>query len=605
MFGLMKFRAKAPADLPAQHQRLHYCGVCKAMGRQYGQRTRVSLNYDAIFLSELLTFLGPAPANYHQEWSPALLSYNCLRLPKEEDLPMSLKYAAAVNVLFAGVKLEDNVQDKGGFLWRTASKFYGERVAKAEGELREMGLDLEAVNGWLRTHAEREKEGRKGNAKQHIERMAEATAEITALVFKQGAVAMGNAGEQGKMEMLGRDFGKMIYLLDAWRDFEKDDKKGEYNPIREAYNVVGREMPMAVREEMQAKLLQTARLMLETVQALPLTSPQNTWFRERIEENLREQLGLSVEEVRACTTAPAKKPRRKISLATRWQFLSNLAQTWHLPKIRRRSGYWRTAFTFGVVGMLALLFPTFLHAKADWFTHVDPDFLSRFGDLHPDWMHETANDCCCKGPNGRCCCDTCCNNCTRECNETCNRILTIFMVVGGLFLAGIVIMIVFIVRGSRRNARKEAERRNAEIAANQGPQGSNFRTVLHRPDRDTEVLLAGAHDWFQRHIPGAMPQLQQAENHRTLYAKGRYNLRQQALGQVEFMAMIHVREGALALEFEDFVHVGGPECLAGGSLGQYMPANAKPPMNADAWRSIKDQVATHLRGLLGTFGSEI
>ena len=603
MFGLMKFRAKAPSALPAQHQRLHYCGVCKAMGRQYGQRTRAMLNYDAIFLSELLTFLGPAPANYHSEWSPALLSYNCLRLPKEEDLPESLKYAAAVNVLLAGVKLEDNVQDRGGFLWRTASKFYSERVEKAENDLRGYGLDLEAVDGWLREHARREQGDVKGGAKQHLEWMAEATAEITAMVFRQGAAVMGRGEEQGKMAMLGRDFGKMIYLLDAWRDFEKDGKKGEYNPIRVAWGVEGREMPMAVREEMQGKLLQTGRFMLETMEALPFTEPQKTWFRDRIEENLREQLGLSVEEVRACTTAPAKKPRRKISLATRWQFLNNLARTWHLPKIRNRSGYWRTAFTFGSVGLLALLFPSFLHAKADWFTHIDPDFLSRFGDLHPDWINETANDCCCQGPNGRCCCDTCCNNCTRECNETCDRIITIFLTIVALFAVGIVTMVVFIIQGRRRAARKEAERHNANLA--QEPRQNNFRTVLHRPGRDTEVLLAGAHDWFQRHIPGSMPQLTQSENHRTLYARGRINARKQVLGQIEFLAKIHVREGALALEFEEFEHVGGPECLAGGPLSQRIPARMERPMTAQAWGAIKDQVATEVRALLGSFGSEI
>lgn len=37
---------------------LHYCGACKTIGRQYGHKSRMLLNYDAVFLAELLTELG-------------------------------------------------------------------------------------------------------------------------------------------------------------------------------------------------------------------------------------------------------------------------------------------------------------------------------------------------------------------------------------------------------------------------------------------------------------------------------------------------------------------------------------------------------------------
>lgn len=609
MFGLMRFRAKAPAALPAQHQRLHYCGVCKAMGRQYGQRTRLALNYDAIFLSELLTFISGTNEDYQQEWAPALLSYNCLRLPKREDIPTPLSYAASVNVLLAGIKLQDNVEDRGGFVWRTAQHLYQSKVEKAEKDLQAHGLDLEAIDQWLREHARREKAPAKAQGKTQLAYMAEATARITGLVFRTGAEAVGKGEEGGKMEMLGRDFGKMIYLLDAYRDVEKDYRKGEYNPIQAAYGMEGKEMTEEVRENVQQMLLQTAQLLLDNLQALPISLAQQTWFRERIEENLKEQLGLSAAEIRSCTTAPSKKPRRKISFATRWQFLRNLAQTWHLPRIRQRNGYWRTAFTFGAVGFLALLFPTFLHARADFFTFVDPDFLTRFGDLHPDWLPDgpQADNCACTGPNGRCCCDTCCNNCTRECNETCDRIITIFFTLLAIFGIGIVTMIIFIVQGRRRAAQKEAERHNAQYNQRQAPPPAPFRTVVQRPGRDTEVLLAAAHDWFGKHYPGAMPLLKQAENHRTLEAEGHVNIQtnksgqSQDLGRVVFRIQLHVRPEALALEFDGFEHMGGPGIAAGGQLNQA----GQVPVDPQSWWTIKQQTAAHLRGQLSQFQHEV
>ncbi len=43
MFGLMKRPPREP-----------YCGTCKTMGERYGQKTRLLLNHDTVFLAELL-----------------------------------------------------------------------------------------------------------------------------------------------------------------------------------------------------------------------------------------------------------------------------------------------------------------------------------------------------------------------------------------------------------------------------------------------------------------------------------------------------------------------------------------------------------------------
>jgi len=43
MFGLMRHAPRLP-----------YCGTCKTMGALYGQRSRVFLSHDVVFLAELL-----------------------------------------------------------------------------------------------------------------------------------------------------------------------------------------------------------------------------------------------------------------------------------------------------------------------------------------------------------------------------------------------------------------------------------------------------------------------------------------------------------------------------------------------------------------------
>lgn len=79
-------------------------------------------------------------------------------MPKEDQLPISLKYAASINLLFSGIKLKDNVADKSSFIGRTADKAFSAQMAQAEQQLHDWGLDLEKLNYWLKIHAARELE---------------------------------------------------------------------------------------------------------------------------------------------------------------------------------------------------------------------------------------------------------------------------------------------------------------------------------------------------------------------------------------------------------------------------------------------------------------
>src|SRR5438132_460279 len=83
------------------NRRVHYCGTCKTMGSLYGQRSRVLLNFDAVFLAELLTALSSGPGG-SPEWSGAYRSYNCFSLPKTaEEMPPGMQVAAAATIVLA------------------------------------------------------------------------------------------------------------------------------------------------------------------------------------------------------------------------------------------------------------------------------------------------------------------------------------------------------------------------------------------------------------------------------------------------------------------------------------------------------------------------
>src|SRR5947207_543196 len=118
MYGLMRagICSRHPED--AYQRRLHYCGTCKTMGRLYGQRSRILLNHDAVFLAELLTALSP-DAPPVPDWDRAFQSYNCPSLPAgSEEMPLSLQVAATATLVMSEFKVADQLDDGGQGKWK-------------------------------------------------------------------------------------------------------------------------------------------------------------------------------------------------------------------------------------------------------------------------------------------------------------------------------------------------------------------------------------------------------------------------------------------------------------------------------------------------------
>ena len=64
--------------------RLHYCGTCKTMGKKYGQRTRVLLNHDVVFLGQLLSAFDNEEQDKKQ-WDSQYFVKKCFALPKKAE----------------------------------------------------------------------------------------------------------------------------------------------------------------------------------------------------------------------------------------------------------------------------------------------------------------------------------------------------------------------------------------------------------------------------------------------------------------------------------------------------------------------------------------
>ena len=197
--------------------RAMYCGLCKGIGETCGQCARMGLSYDVTFLSVLLhNILGE---DVTIEKSHCLT--HCIRSREMANVDELTRQLGALNTLLAYYKYTDDILDgdkgRGKRLWfkkgfRLAKKKYPE-IEKI-------------VRENLKTQEEVEKSGADS-----LDRAADATANMLAEFSRY---ALGEKSTE-HTEKLFYSLGKWIYLIDALDDYDKDLKKGAYNPFRLAY----------------------------------------------------------------------------------------------------------------------------------------------------------------------------------------------------------------------------------------------------------------------------------------------------------------------------------------------------------------------------------
>ncbi len=269
MFGIMKACSCHKGSEERELRRMHYCGTCKTIGRLYGQKARVFLNYDAVFLGEVLADLQGNPLQF----APAYVSKNCFSIPQSDQVPFPLEYAAAANVVLAQFKLLDHVADSGSKLIRLVVRAYSQEFQKASQALSDWKFPFQDLEALMALQSVRECE-----ASPRLECLAEPTAGATSLVFRHGAISIGAASEVAEtMVNLGARFGEIAYLADAIRDKPEDAKKREFNALV-ATRTSARRARKLLREKQQE--------MVSLLEALPIEEARKENYSSRLQANL-------------------------------------------------------------------------------------------------------------------------------------------------------------------------------------------------------------------------------------------------------------------------------------------------------------------------------
>ena len=196
-----------------------YCGLCRSMGKCTGQCSRMTLSYDFVFLALVRMGLSGEAPEYARG--------RCLAHPIKsgtylKDNP-TFRYCSSAAALLNYHKVKDDIADEKGFK-RLASLFALPFVSHSRRKALKIGyaeLDTEVSECLSKLSA--------------LEKESVSSINAPAAVFGE---LLGNIMSHGLPDSdsriaysLGSVIGKWIYIADALEDWEKDAKKGAYNPF--------------------------------------------------------------------------------------------------------------------------------------------------------------------------------------------------------------------------------------------------------------------------------------------------------------------------------------------------------------------------------------
>ena len=213
MFGTITVNVDELKIKDYKTYRAFYCGVCQELKECHGQLSRMTLTYDMTFLAILLSGLyeGDRRMEKRRCMIHPLRKHTCIRNPYTA-------YAADMNVLLCYYDMLDDWEDErklSGLVGSLAVRRAFRRTA------RRYSRQYRAVRRYLKRLKACEAAG-----SPDLDLAAGYTGELFAEIF-----TMRKDPWQEVLGRLGFQIGKFIYLMDAWDDVGRDEKKGSYNPF--------------------------------------------------------------------------------------------------------------------------------------------------------------------------------------------------------------------------------------------------------------------------------------------------------------------------------------------------------------------------------------
>lgn len=216
-----------------------YCGLCRALGKQYGVMARMTLSYDGTFLALMSAALSTGSAK--------VCAGRCTCNPLKkcsfyQGADAGMAYAATVNVLLSAARCRDGMADDRGFK-KLAAGLMLLCLRRAERKAILQEPDTARVIAEQMEAQRRLEEARCD--------VPDAAAEPTANMLAHFAAHLArDDGERRILSVLGYQLGRWVYLADALDDLDDDRKHGAYNPLAVRFQLTADSTPEQVQTAM-------------------------------------------------------------------------------------------------------------------------------------------------------------------------------------------------------------------------------------------------------------------------------------------------------------------------------------------------------------------
>lgn len=217
MFGFVTANRDTLSPNALARYRAHYCGLCRALDRQYGFAARLSLTYDMTFLVLLLgSMYEPEERSGTARCAPHPIK------PHGWIETRYTAYAAALNVLLAYYNCEDDWQDEKNALKHGEALLLKKHLPAIRAAYPRQSAAVERqLTALCRTEAEN------GSADE--------AANLFAALMGELFVPDAYDRFADTLRRFGEALGRFIYLTDAAIDCEADRKRGRFNPLAPLY----------------------------------------------------------------------------------------------------------------------------------------------------------------------------------------------------------------------------------------------------------------------------------------------------------------------------------------------------------------------------------
>ena len=213
MFGYVSASMR---ELTKEQQRRYgavYCGICRRIREQSGQLARLGLSYDMAFLAVLLMSL------YEPEELGGKNSCALHPITRRDWIDNDfVRYAADMNVALAYYNSLDDWQDDG----KRSAKWLAESYKKHLPDIEDRWpRQCQTICSSIAALSELEKTGCP-----NPDEPAGAFGTLMGELFVVREDLWSDT-----LRKMGNALGRFIYLLDAELDYDKDQRKGKYNPF--------------------------------------------------------------------------------------------------------------------------------------------------------------------------------------------------------------------------------------------------------------------------------------------------------------------------------------------------------------------------------------